>query len=184
MSSTFQPRTKDHWSVRLHLKRPTTTNRVVLATLAAIQSLLLILTASSIATGGSLYGCSAACGTPAQPATPAIAVLLGMLMLVLPAVIGFLSQTWQLAITGGAALPWLVAVLISANTLLAPTASVVPGATISQRGHPATTLPPTSHFGLPFWLDTGHVWTLLVALVFFATLAWMGWVAGQAMKEQ
>src|SRR5258706_16451702 len=97
-----QPRTKDHWSMRLSLKRP---GRVPLAVLvvAAVQTVLLALTASSLATGGGLYGCTSACGTAAQPATPALAVVLGLVMLVLPLVIGALSEEWRLG--GAPALP-------------------------------------------------------------------------------
>src|SRR5258708_20003655 len=78
-----QPRTKDHWSMRLRLKRP---GRVPLAALvvAAVQTVLLALTASSLATGGGLYGCTSACGTAAQPATPALAPLLGLVIPLLP----------------------------------------------------------------------------------------------------
>src|SRR5258707_14193151 len=92
---TPQPRTKDHWSMRLSLKRP---GRVPLAALvvAAVQTVLLAITASSLATGGGLYACPSACGTAAQPATPALAVVLGMVMLVLPLVIGALSEEWRL----------------------------------------------------------------------------------------
>src|SRR5260370_15654183 len=97
-----QPRTKDHGSMRLSLKRP---GRVPLAALvvAAVQTLLLVLTASSLATGGGLYGCTSACGTAAQPATPALAVVLGLVMLVLPLVIGALREEGRLR--GGLAPP-------------------------------------------------------------------------------
>src|SRR5258708_17704462 len=90
-----QPRTKDHWSMRLSLKRP---GGVPLAALvvAAVQAVLLTLTASSLATGGGLYGCTRACGPAAQPATPALAVVLGIVMLVLPLVLGALCQEGRL----------------------------------------------------------------------------------------
>src|SRR5258706_6600753 len=111
-----QPRTKDHWSMRLSLKRP---GRVPLAVLvvAAVQTVLLTLTASSLATGGGLYGCTSACGTAAQPATPALAVVLGMVMLVLPLVIGALSEEWRRAVAP-ALLPPFSPLVISPYTLL------------------------------------------------------------------
>ncbi|MGH2516345.1 MAG: hypothetical protein ACRDHP_11885, partial [Ktedonobacterales bacterium] len=171
MASSIQQRTKDHWSVRLHIKHPSTRNRTALIVLVALQALLLVLTASSIATGGGLYGCSGPCGTVAQPTTPAFAVLLGMIMLLLPIVIGFLSATWQGAI-GAAVVPWVPAILIGANSLLAPIASVVPGEPITTKGH--TSAPLVSHFGPPFWLDSTHVLVLLLSLTFFALLGWLG----------
>src|SRR5260370_14194556 len=92
-----QPRTKDHWSMRLSVKRP---GRVPLAALvvAAVQTLLLAITASSLATGGGLYGCTSACGTAAQPATPALAVVLCIVMFVLPLVIGPLTDHRRLRV--------------------------------------------------------------------------------------
>src|SRR5258708_35705738 len=81
-----QPRTKDHWSMRLRVKRPGHVPPAALV-VAAVQAVLLALTASSLATGGGLYGCPSACGPAAQPATPALAVVLGIVMLVLPPVL-------------------------------------------------------------------------------------------------
>lgn len=185
MATTIQPRTKDHWSVRLRIKHPSTRNRTALIVLIVLQALLLVLTASSVATGGGLYGCSSACGTQAQPTTPAFAVLLGMLMLLLPIVMGFLSATWQGAIAA-AAIPWVPAILIGANSLLAPVASVVtapPTATGATHGRPAIPAPLISHFGPPFWLDSTHVLVLFLSLVFFALLGWLGWVIGEALRK-
>lgn len=181
MATSYQPRTKDHWSVRLHIKHPGTGNRTALIVLMVVQALLLVLTASSIATGGGLYGCSSACGTKDLPTTPAIAVLLGMLMLLLPMAIGFLSETWQGAIAA-ASIPWIPAILIGANSLLAPTASVVPGEPVTiSKGH--TTTPLVSHFGPPFWLSSTQVLVLFLSLLFFALLGWLGWVIGGALQD-
>ena len=179
MSPGAQPRVKDHWSVRLRVKRPGPVNRTVLIVLALVQTLLLIVTASSLATGGGLYGCSSACGTAAQPTTPALAVFLGMLMLLLPIVIGALCETWPGALAL-AALPWLPAIIIGANSVLAPIAKVVPAPAGSPRGSP-----PVSQFGPPFWLDSAsmHLPTLLFSLALFMLLGWLGWVGGQALKE-
>lgn len=186
MSSMVQARTKDHWSVRLHIKRPGTANRTALLALGVVQALLLTLTASSIATGGGLYGCSSACGTQAQPTVPAVAVLLGIVMLLLPLVMGALSFTWQMAVAA-ATLPWIPAVIIGGNTLLAPTASVMPApvatATPAAHSHAAAQQALVSHFGLPFWLDPSHLPTLLFSLALFILLGWIGWVVGQAARN-
>ena len=83
--------------MRLHVRRPGGV-RVAALVVAAVQTLLLIATASSLATGGGLYGCASACGTAAEPATPALAVVIGIVILVLPLVIGALCEDWRLAI--------------------------------------------------------------------------------------
>jgi hypothetical protein len=184
MTATVQPRTKDHWSLRLHIRRPSAASRVAVIILALAQALLMTLTASSLATGGGLYGCSAACqniqtpGSAAVPSTPAIAIFFGILMLAIPLVIGALNESWAAAIAF-AVLPWFPAILIGANALLAPintiaTTPVAKGGT----GLPAST------FGPPFWLDTAHLPTLLFSLGLFALLGWLGWVVGQALRGE
>src|SRR5215472_14324562 len=95
--NTAQPRKKDHWSVRLRTPRIEGV-RIPTLVIAAVQTVLLAVTVSSAATGGGLYGCTSACGTAAQPVTPGIAVLLGIIMLALPVVIGILSEEWQPAV--------------------------------------------------------------------------------------
>ena len=181
MASSYQPRTKDRPSVRQRLKLPDSPTRIALIVLMIVQALLLTSTASALATGGRLYGCSSACGTAAQPTTPAFAVLLGMIMLLLPIVIGFLSTTWQGAVAG-TVVPWVPAILIGANALLAPAASVVAGTPVTTtKGH--TTTPLVSHFGPPFWLDASHLPVLLFSLALFALLGWIGWVIGEALRS-
>lgn len=179
MSAMARPRNNDHWSVRLHIRRPGTGARLVVFVLAVVQALLMIFTASSIATGGGLYGCSGPCGTSAAPATPALAVLLGIVMLLLPVIIGLLSATWQAAVAF-AALPWIPALILGANGLLAPTASVVTAPpVVGQRG-PS---PLVSRFGPPFWLDAAHLPVLLFSLGLFVLLGFVGWAAGNAVRE-
>jgi hypothetical protein len=148
--------------------------------LAAVQALLLALTVSSLATGGGLYGCTSACGTAAQPATPALAVFLGIMMLVLPLVIGALCEDWRLAVAL-AVLPVFPALLIAGNTVLAPTNTIVPP-TRAKGTQPAVPYP-TSHFGPPFWLDSAHLPTILFALALFALLGWLGWVIGTVFRN-
>jgi hypothetical protein len=178
MATNIKPRTKDHWSVRLKIQRPGTASRVVLLILALVQALVLTLTASAVADSGGLYGCSAPCGTKAQPTTPAMAVFLGILLLVLPVVIGLLCETWEGAITL-AALPWWLAVIFTAGTLLLPAAIVSTGTPTGKA--PAT--PPPNHFGAPFWLDMNHLVPLLLSLGLFALLGWLGWLARQSLRE-
>jgi hypothetical protein len=179
MAYTAQQRTKDHWSMRLRLKRPGGVRTAALV-VAIIQAVLLALTASSLATGGGLYGCTSACGTAAQPTTPVLAIVLGILMLVLPLVIGALSDEWQLAVAL-AILPVVPALLIASNTVLTPTNTIVPP-TRARGTQPAVPFP-TSHFGPPFWLDPTHVTTLVFAFALFALLGWLGWVIGIAFRN-
>lgn len=171
MSTSVRSRTKDHWSVRLNIRRPGAGGRAVLIGAALLQALLLYLTASAQATSGGLYGCSTPCGAAAQPATPLIAVLFGVAIFVLPVAIGALGRTWPEAVTF-ATLPWLVAVIFTASTQLAPTAGVIP----AGRGQP-----PVSHFSAPFWLDTAHLMPLLLSLALFAALGWLGWLGREAL---
>lgn len=179
MAYTAQPRTKDHWSMRLRLKRPGGVRPAALV-VAAVQTVLLTVTASSLATSGGLYGCTSACGTAAQPVTPALAVLFGMVMLVLPLVIGALCEEWQHGVAL-AVLPVFPALLIASNTMLTPTNTIVPPmrATGTQPAVPY----PTSHFGPPFWLDPAHLPTLLFSLALFALLGWLGWVISSAFHD-
>ena len=169
---------KDHWSMRLRVKRPGSV-RLAALVVAALETVLLGLTVSSLATGGGLYGCSSACGVAGHPATPALAVILGIAMLVAPLVIGALCDEWQFSVAL-AVLPVFPALLIASNTLLTPTNTIVPPAH-ARDGLPAVPYA-TSHFGPPFWLDPAHLPTLLFALALFALLGWLGWVIGSAFR--
>ena len=179
MAYSAQPRNKEHWSMRLRIKRPGGVRPAALV-VAIIQMLLLAFTVSSLATGGGLYGCTSACGTAAEPATPALAVLLGIVMLALPLVIGALCEDWRLAV-GLAVAPIFPALLIASNTLLTPTNTIMPPtpATATQPAVPY----PTSHFGMPFWLEPAHLTTVLFALALFALLGWLGWVIGSIFRD-
>jgi hypothetical protein len=180
MAYAPQQHDQDHWSLNLRVKRP---GRVPLAALviAVIQTLLLAATASALGTGGGLYGCTSACGTADAPATPPIAIALGIVILVLPLIIGALSQDWRLAIAL-AVLPVIPAFIIASNTLLTPTNTIVPPqpATGTQPAVPY----PTSHFSPPFWLDPAHLTPLLFSLALFALLGWLGWVIGSAFQRR
>ena len=185
MSTNFQPRKKDHISIKLRLKRPSGSGSwLILLVLALVQTVLLFLTTTGGATNGSLYGCSPSCGTPAQPATPALAVIFGVLVLLLPIVIGALSPSWQAALALGM-IPVLLAVILDAGAVLTPTMSFVSGGTSTgssaHKSSGAST--PISHFSVPFWLDSAHLLPLLFALGLFGLLAWVGWVARQATEQ-
>jgi len=165
--------------MNIRVKRPGGVSAIALV-VVVIQTILLAATASSLATGGGLYGCTSACGTAAEPATPPLAVALGVAMLVLPLVIGALCVDWRLAVSL-AVLPAIPGYLIASSTLLVPTNTIVPpqAATGTQPAVPY----PTSHFGPPFWLDPAHLTTLLFSLALFALLGWLGWVIGSFFRH-
>jgi hypothetical protein len=170
------PRNKDRWSIPLPASRSGSAALFV----TIVQTVLLAATVSSFATGGGLYGCTSACGTAGQPVTPPLAILLGVVMLVLPLIIGMLSEVWQLAVAL-AVIPVIPALLISSNTMLVPTNTIVPPSP-AQGNQPAVPFP-TSHFGPPFWLDPTHLPTLVFAFAFFALLGWLGWVMGSVFHR-
>jgi hypothetical protein len=185
MATSVQPRKKDHWSVRLRVKRPTTTGSwLIPLLLALVQTVLLFLTTTGQASSGALYGCSSPCGTPAQPTTPALAVIFGVLILLIPIVIGALSPSWQAAITL-AAIPVLLAMILDAGAVLTPTITFTSGNAASPASSQKATSTSSivSHIGTPFWLDSAHVWPILFGLGLFGLLAWFGWVARQATEQ-
>jgi hypothetical protein len=177
--NSAQPRNKDHWSVRLRAPRVEGVSIAALV-VTLVQTVLLAVTVSSAATGGGLYGCTSACGTAAQPVTPGISVLLGIIMLALPVVIGILCEEWRTAVAL-AVLPIFPALIIASNTLLAPSNTIVPPqpAVGTQPAVPYA----TSKFGPPFWLDSAHLPTILFALALFALLGWIGWVIGSTFRR-
>jgi hypothetical protein len=177
--NTAQPRKKDHWSVRLRTPRIEGVRPAALV-VAVVQAILLSVTVSSIAIGGGLYGCTSACGTAAEPVTPGIAIFLGIVMLLLPLVIGILCDEWRIAVALSV-LPLIPALIIASNTVLAPTNTILPPtrATATQPAVPFA----TSKFGPPFWLDPAHLPTILFAFALFALLGWIGWVIGSAFRN-
>lgn len=169
MSPNVRVRPQNHWSLRLQIKRPGGPGRTALIVLALVQALLLYFTASTFATTGGLYGCSTACA-PAGVTTarPLASVVFAILLLILPAIMGALSTSWQEAVMVSA-IPWLLAVIFLAATLLAPTYIAV--------------APTVSRFGAPFWLDTARLMPLLISLAFFVGLGWLGYTSRMAMLE-
>jgi hypothetical protein len=172
MAYGAQQHNKDHWSLRLHVKRPGGVRPAALV-VVAIQTVLLAATASSLATSGGLYGCSSACGSAAEPATPPLTILFGVAMLLAPVLIGALCEDWRLGVAL-AVVPVLPALVIASNIVLTPTNTIVP---------PTATVPyATSKFGPPFFLDPAHLTILLFSLALFALLGWLGWVIGSFFR--
>ncbi len=87
--------------------------------LAAAQTILLYLTTSSLLVLNTIYGCSSLCGTGGQRLVPLIAAVFGVAMFALPSVIGAFSRSWRSALVL-ATLPWWIAVIAHAGTLLSP----------------------------------------------------------------
>lgn len=114
------------------------------------------------------YGCSILCDTGSRSVVPPIVTLFGIAMFVLPALIGMLSHTWKAAILLASA-PWWAAVIVHSRSLLTPYIGL--GASFGR-------------FDAPFWLDISHAAQILVPLVLFATLGWLGWLAGSAWRAE
>jgi hypothetical protein len=165
MAMNVRPRTKDHWTVPLRIRRPGGASGPTLATLilVLVQAVLLFLTASSFAKGGGIYGCG---GTPCQvtvdhPA-PALATAFGIAIFVLPVVLGVLARGWSEAVAL-AVIPWGVVLVLTSNKLLTPAAA---------------------DLSVPFWLDPARLTLLIFSLAWFALLGWLGWVIRQAAKTK
>ena len=93
---------------------------------------------------------------------PLSAALFGVAMFALPAIVGAFSHSWQSTVVL-AALPWFIAVIAHAGTLLAPYVGLGSNATGGR-------------FDLPFWLNATHL-VLLASLALFAALGTLGWLA-------
>lgn len=139
---------------------------VVPLILVALQTILLYLTTSASSVLNAVYGCSSLCGTSSQRLVPLIAAIFGVAMFALPAIIGAFSRSWQSAIVL-AALPWWIAVIAHAGTLLAPYI----GLGASAAG---------GRFDAPFWLSATHLPLLLASLALFTALGALGWLARRA----
>jgi len=142
--------------------------RWVLVALTAVQFALLAFSAASMAARNIFYGCSALCDTGLRSVVPLIVTLFGVAMFVLPALIGMLSHTWKAAILLASA-PWWAAVIVHSRSLLTPYIGL--GASFGR-------------FDAPFWLDISRAAQILVPLVLFATLGWLGWLAGSAWRAE
>lgn len=149
--------------------RWTVLNRAGLILLTVLQTLLLYLTTSAWAGSGALYGCALLCGTPgAYTVIPRIGALFGLAMFLIPTAVGALSHTWQGAVAF-AVVPWWVVVVGHAGTLLMPVI------VLGGRG---------GSFDVPFWLNDNRVVPLLLSLVLFALLGWLGWLVRDAFQQE
>jgi hypothetical protein len=176
MATNYQPRKKDQWAVNLRIKRPNVRGGwLIPLILALVQTILLFLTTTGQAVSGALYGCPSPCGTAAKPTTPAVAVIFGVLILLIPIVIGALSSSWQAAVVI-AGIPVLLAMILDAGNVLTPAISFT--STPTRRFGTVS----VSHFGTPFWLDSAHIIPIVLALALFGLLAWFGWIARQATE--
>lgn len=148
---------------QLSLARARANIGIVPLILAAVQTILLYLTTSSLIALNTIYGCSSLCGTGGQRLVPLIAAVFGIAMFALPSVIGVFSRSWRSALVL-AALPWWIAVIAHAGTLLSPYIGLGNNA---QGGR----------FDAPFWLSANHLPLLLASLALFAALGILGWLA-------
>ncbi len=103
-------------------------------------------------------------GTGGQRFVPLIAALFGIAMFALPSVSGVFSRTSGGARCVLATLPWWIAVIAHAGTLLSPYFGLAGNA---QGGR----------FDAPFWLSASHLPLLLASLALFAALGILGWLA-------
>lgn len=142
--------------------------RLILLSLLIVQTALLYASTSAFAGRGMLYGCTVFCGTSGQTVViPAIAAGVGVAMFVLPSFIGAVCRTWQGAVAL-AVVPWWLAVIAHAGTLLRPYIGL---GGVGGRFDP------------PFWLVLTQLAPLLLSLVLFGLLGWLGWVARRAVSE-
>jgi len=138
--------------------------------LAAVQTIVLYLTTSSVPILSAVYGCSSLCGSGGQRFVPLIAAIFGIAIFALPTVIGAFSRTWRGALVL-AVLPWWIAVIAHAGTLLTPFIGL---GGIAQGGR----------FDAPFWLSAAHLPLLLASLALFAALGILGWLARHVLTGE
>jgi hypothetical protein len=162
MAMNVRPRSQDHWSIPLRIRRPGGTGGPTLAALilVVVQAVALFLTASPFVKGGGIYGCgSTPCHVTTTHPAPILATLFGILIFVLPVVLGVLARSWAEAVTL-AVVPWGVVLVITSGKLLSPA---------------------SADLSVPFWLDAGRLTVLFFSVAWFALLGWLGWVMRQAV---
>lgn len=165
MATNVRPRTKDHWSVPLRIRRPGGASGPPLAALmlVLVQAVLLFLTASPFAKGGGVYGCgNTPCHVTAAHPAPMLATLFGIVIFVLPVVLGAIARSWAEAVAL-AVVPWGIVLIITSGRLLTPA---------------------SADLSVPFWLDPARLTPLFFSLGLFALLGWLGWVIRQAAKAK
>jgi hypothetical protein len=123
------------------------------------QTALLYLSASSSDVRNALYGCAFLCGMSSVSLVTWAAGAVSAIMFIIPSIIGALTRSWRSAIAL-VAIPWWVATLLHAGSLLAPHIGIGAG---------------YASYGLPFWLDMNRLAPLLLSLALFCALAWLGY---------
>ncbi len=141
--------------------------RAVLVAVVVLQAALLYASTSALARRGALYGCGFLCGTGGQDFILPIAAGVAVAMFVLPSLIGLLCRSWQGAIVF-ALLPWWLAVVAHAGTLLRPYIGL--GGTGGR-------------FDPPFWVVPDKLVLLVTSLALFGALGWLGWAARHSLTE-
>jgi len=154
---------------QLSLARARANIGIVPLILAAIQHILLYLTTSSLPVVETVYVFNVS-GATATHLVTTIAAVLGAVTFALPAVIGLFSRTWRSALVL-AVLPWWIAVIAHAGTLLTPFIGL---GGIAQGGR----------FDAPFWLSAAHLPLLLASLALFAALGILGWLARHVLTGE
>jgi hypothetical protein len=144
----------------------------VVVSLVLLEAALLYFSGSSLAARGALYACDQLCGTALQHLVLVFAALYAVAMLVLPIIIGALCSRWQTAVLL-CAVPWLIAIIGHAGSLLAPAFSLA--SYVGPFGGAVV--------GEPFWLNIQRSGPLLVSLVLFCALGFLGWLARQSLPR-
>lgn len=155
---------------QLSLARARASIGIVPLIVAAVQTILLYVTTSSLPILNTVYGCSSLCGSSGQRFVPLIAAFFGIAMFALPSVIGMFSRSWRSALVL-AILPWWIVVIAHAGTLLTPYIGLGGNA---QGGR----------FDAPFWLSAAHLPLLLASLALFGALGIFGWLARRALAGE
>ncbi|MFI5274171.1 MAG: hypothetical protein ACHQ4H_14140 [Ktedonobacterales bacterium] len=144
---------------------PPRARHIVLAVCVLAQAVLLYAVSSPLASSGLLYGCLPGRGCAGAGFVPSLAALLGIIMFVLPSLIGALCLRWRAAISLAVA-PWWLVVIVHGGTSLRPF--------IGLGGNGGS-------FGAVFWLDPTRTVALLLPLLLFAALGALGWLAATGL---
>ena len=148
---------------------PVVRRRIPVATaLAALQAVLMAATAGPADVRNVVYGCSALCGTGSQSVITHFATFLGVVMLLLPLLIGAASRTWMVGVSWAMA-PWVLAIVMRSGNLLTPYVGLGQNA---------------GRFDLPFWMNPTQTNMLVMSGVLFVGLGWLGWVMRRAWEQR
>lgn len=138
--------------------------------LAGVQFVLLLLTDAPQGARNAVYGCSALCDTNQRGLVPNIVTAFGLCVFIVPMLIGIACQAWSAAVAL-AVLPWWLAVILHARTLLTPYIGL--GQT-------------SGRFDDPFWISPEHLAPILMSFALFTGLGALGWLIARSwqMKDR